>query len=304
MTMMQKGLNASKKAWAARQFSLPGIIFSLLFAVCLLSGTAAAEERLKHGLQAMTYDVYAGGFHVVAANLDVDLSKKNRYRLELGAHTRGFLGALAPWKGTFRTDGWYEAKTGKVQPQLHVSTTTWREDLEVKEYHYNKDGSFKEYRITDEHSDAEPRDVEKELTDNSTDALTATLAVMQRISEDGQCEGSSEVFDGKRRYRMIFVHQENVELQSSRYNVYNGPATECTVEVEPMAGLWHKKPRGWMSIQEQGRERGTMPTVWLAKIQPDGPAVPVKIRVKTEYGVLFMHLIGYKNGQTQLALKD
>jgi len=49
-----------------------------------------------------------------------------------------------------------------------------------------------------------------------------------------------------------------------------------------------------MSIQEQGRDRGTLPTVWVGKISEDGPAIPIKILVKTAYGSLFMHLAEYQ----------
>jgi len=248
-------------------------------------------------LQEMSYDVYAGGFHVVAANLDVDLSKTGRYSLELSAHTRGFLGSLAPWEGTFETHGWYDQKSKKAQPELHKSTTIWRDEPEVKEYLYNRDGSFKEFLVTDKHVDQDVRDVSEDLTQETIDALTATLDVMQAIAEGGKCEGSDEVFDGKRRFKLVFEHQEDVMLESSNYNVYEGPASKCTVEVVPMGGDWHKKPRGWLSIQEQGRDKGTMPTMWMAQIDPDGPAVPVKIMVKTDYGALIMHLTGYQNGQ-------
>ena len=252
----------------------------------------------------MAYDVYAGGFHVVKASLDVDLSKNGRYNLELDAHTRGFLGKLAPWEGVFETNGWYNAKTGQARPEMHRSTTTWRDEEEIKTYLYNKDGTFKDYTIKEHDKPLRKPEPEKILTENSTDALTGTLAVMDSLAAGQSCTGSSEVFDGNRRYRMIFKEQRRVELKASRYNVYEGPAIECTVEVEPMAGKWHEKPRGWMSIQEQGREHGTMPTVWMAQISKDGPAVPVKIRVKTDFGVLFMHLTGYQNGQAKLALKD
>ncbi len=275
---------------------MPVIIVS--FAV---SSQAAPAPK---NLQQMTYDVYAGGFHVVKANLDVDLSKKGRYELELGAQTRGFLGKLAPWKGTFETNGWNNEKTGTSRPEMHRSITTWRDEEETKTYLYNKDGTFKDYTIKEHDKPLQKPDPDKALTENSTDALTGTLAVMKALAKGEGCTGTSEVFDGKRRYKMIFKEQERVELKASRYNVYEGPAVQCTVEVEPAGGKWHKKPRGWMSIQEQGRERGTMPTVWMAQMSKNGPAVPVKIRVKTEFGVLFMHLTGYQNGQTRLALKD
>lgn len=228
------------------------------------------------------------------ATLDIDLRKTDNYTLNLDAKTRGFLGKVAPWSGTFRSEGWV-LKSGAYQPQKHISTASWRGEVDVKEYLYNKNGSFKSLRITDEHSDAELRDVGKELTDGTIDALTATLEVLKAYNTTGKCEGTSEVFDGKRRFKQIFVDKGEVDLKRSKFNLYEGKARECVVEVVPVAGKWHEKPRGWMSIQEQGRDRGLLPTVWIAKISEKGPAVPVKIRVKTAYGTLFMHLAEYKN---------
>lgn len=46
-----------------------------------------------------------------------------------------------------------------------------------------------------------------------------------------------------------------------------------------------------------------MPTVWFAQLDPNGPAVPVKIRIKSEYGAMFMHLVHYTNGTEFLSAK-
>lgn len=274
-------------------------------AIIISAGLSAPAYATEANLQKMEYDVYAGGFHVVEAHLDSDLSKVSRYRLELGAKTRGFLGDIAPWHGVFKTNGWYDNKTGAAQPEIHQSITTFRNEEEIKTYKYNKDGTFQEYSIKDPDpaNDGSPKPVANELTDNTTDALSATFAVMHKIAQTGSCEGSDDVFDGKRSYTLIFKEKGKSELKANNYNVYSGPATECTVEVKPGAGKWHEKPRGWMSIQEQGVERGKMPTVWFANMQEGGPAVPVKILVKTEYGALVMHLTAYNNGVKQLAMK-
>lgn len=265
-----------------------------------ISAPSFAQDIPKNK-QVIQYDVYAGGIHALQANLNLDLSKKDRYTTELSAKTFGLLGALAPWQGTFESHGW-KGKTNK--PELHKSTATWRDELEIKEYSYRKDGSFKEYRVTDEHSDRELREVDDELTQGTSDVLTGSLNTMQIIGAGNNCEGETEIFDGKRRYKMIFRHKKDVELEASRWNVYAGPAIECTVEVQPVAGKWHEKPRGWMSIQEQGRERGTMPTVWFANMTEGQPAVPVKIRVKTSYGTLFMHMTDYQAAGKKLTLED
>lgn len=242
----------------------------------------------------MVYEVYAGGIHAVQATLDMNIKPENRYSLELYAKTRGLLGKLAPWHGTFETHGWIMGD-GERRPEQHKSTATWREETEVKDYAYTKSGAFKSLTITDHDKKPEVQDIAADITQDTTDALTATLVMLENYNENGTCTGESKVFDGKRSFTQSFEHQENVALTASKYNIYDGPAAECTVEVIPLKGEWHKKPRGWMSIQEQGRAKGTMPTVWVAQMEEDAPAIPVKIRVKTDYGTLFMHLAEYQN---------
>lgn len=268
----------------------------------VLAGTGAqAQERaaMPGKSQIMTYEVYAGGINAVRAELDVSFPAADRYNLALAARTKGFLGKIVPWQGTFETRGWLQNMN--KQPELHKSTAVWRGEEDFKEYYYGKDGKFQKL-VTMEPGMAAPasEEIASELVDGTIDALTATLQVMQHVAATGKCEGRNEIFDGKRRFALLFRHRAEEILQSSRYNVYKGPAARCDVEVQPVAGEWHKKPRGWMSIQEQGREKGSLPTVWMAKIDEDGPAIPVKIRVRTDYGVLFMHLVNYDSGNTHI----
>lgn len=263
-------------------------------------GTVPPAAAMAEHEQKMTYEVYAGGINAVEAELDVAYESKERYHMALAAQTRGFLRKLAPWSGIFETKGW-RMKDGSEAPETHRSSAVWRDEEEVKEYSYGKDGSFKGLRVVEKGEDKSEK-IDDELTQGTTDALTAMLEVMKKISAEGVCEGSSEVFDGDRRFEMIFVHEADEVLEATDYNVYKGPSVRCTVEVKPVSGKWHTKPRGWLSIQEQGREKGMLPTVWMAKIDEQGPAVPVKVRVKTDYGTLFAHLIAYKNGVKEFKL--
>ena len=250
----------------------------------------------------MIYEVYAGGIHAVQARLDIDMATQGRYSLTLGANTRGVLGSLAPWTGTFESHGWIR-EDGTLQPELHKSTAIWRGESEIKEYDYSREGVFKGLTVT-EGDKVKTEMPDAALTQGTTDVLSATLEVLRKVANGEACAGTAEVFDGDRRFRQIFAPAEAVTLEPSKYNIFGGQAEECTVEVVPVAGEWHEKPRGWMSIQEQGRERGTMPTVWMANMAPGAPAVPIKIRVKTEYGTLFMHLAEYRNnGQVVVAEK-
>lgn len=286
------------------------VVFSLFFAILLNFSPIYAEKSVKiaskahKNQQKVHYDVYAGGIHALQADLDVNLSNKSRYNLKLSAKTYGLLGKLAPWQGIFASEGW-KGKANKLhKPQSHTATTIWKDEEEIKKYNYNKDGTFKTYSLKDDRNDGSPRAVDDELTQGTMDVLTATLNTMELISGKNKCEGSTEIFDGKRRYELVFNYKKDVVLKSSRWNIYDGPAIECTVEVKPIAGKWREKPRGWMSIQEQGRERGKMPTVWFASVIEGQPAVPVKVLVKTSYGTLFMHMTAYEGGDTKIAQKN
>jgi len=253
--------------------------------------TAKAAEPSK---QHFVYQVYAGGIHAVEADVTMDVTPGGRYSLVLNAKTRGLLGSLAPWHGTFETHGWADKDTAR-QPEQHKSTTTWRDEEEIKDYLYHRDGQFKSLTIDEHDKPPAIQDIDPDLTAGTIDILTAALKVFENYNQEGACEGESKVFDGKRSFVQKFAHKAEVPLQSSKYNIYEGIAAECTVEVIPLKGKWYKKPRGWMSIQEQGREKGTMPTLWLASLSEGAPAIPVKIRVKTDYGTLFMHLTEYQN---------
>ena len=288
----------------------PAIIFSV---ICLMAvsagvfadqanGTVPPVASISGHEQKMIYEVYAGGINAVTAEMDVAYESKDRYHMSLAARTKGFLAKLAPWSGIFETKGWRK-EDGTDAPEMHRSSAVWRDEEEIKEYSYGKDGSFKGLRIIEEGKDKSEK-VDDELTQGTTDALTATLEVMKHIAAGGGCEGSSEVFDGDRRFELVFVHEAEEMLEETKYNVYSGPAVRCTVEVKPISGRWSTKPRGWLSIQEQGRDGGMLPTVWMAKIDETGPAVPVKVRVKTDYGTLFSHLIGYKNGTKEFSVKE
>jgi hypothetical protein len=283
-------------AWAASA-SRWRVFLSSVAVLAGLALAAPARADTPPGVQKMMYEVYAGGINAVSAELDVSMNPKDRYSVVLSAFTKGFLGALAPWKGTFETHGWVK-KDGVDQPEIHRSTATWRDEEEVKEYRYDRAGHFASYSILDADNKGRKETPDPELAEGTIDVMTAALDVMKDVGHGGTCAGESEIFDGKRRFKLTFKFDAEENLVATRYNVYEGPAQRCVIEVTPTAGEWHSKPRGWMSIQEQGRQRGDLPTVWFARLDPDGPAIPVKIRVKSEYGAMFMHLVNYDDGDS------
>lgn len=260
---------------------IPRILF--LFTVFFSSNISAQTREF-------TYQVYAGGLHVIEAKLNFDI-QNNNYDVMLNAHTRGWLSSLVPWNGTFKTNG--AANENVFVPKKHASSSSWRGEVEIKTFDY-KDNNLTSLTIQEIPNPAENIEIDQALTNNTTDLLSATLGIMKSIVKDGNCNGKSDIYDGKRRFELKFEDKGESELRKSRYNIFSGPARYCIVEIDPKGGRWHEKPRGWLSIQEQGRQKGALPAVWMAQVEGFAYAVPVKIRVKTDYGTLLMHLTDVK----------
>jgi hypothetical protein len=249
----------------------------------------AADKRI------MTYDVYAGGIHALDATLTISTNSKG-YDVHLESKTHGLLGKLAPWSGVFQTQGQFAA-SGDIYPIEHISQSTWKKETESKTFIYDGKGNFKSYRVTEGGKDTTPSNLDNSLTTETTDILSATLAMMRNFEKTPECKGDKLVFDGDRNFYLQFKDTKTENLQKNKYNIFDGEALFCTVEIKPHKGKWRKKPRGWLSIQEQGRQQNALPLIWFGKADNDekSPYIPVKIRVKTNYGTLFMHLTSYRH---------
>lgn len=237
-----------------------------------------------------SYVVYASGFRVLSANLTYREKANNHYQAILDTKTSGFLGWIVPWEGVFESQG-LRTNTG-FKTIKHYSSTVWRDEVETKTYSYNQDGSFAGLTIEGSAKAKEVKQIESVLADHTTDILSATLSAINAQN----CRLETDIFDGKRRFKTRYTKIKEGYLNSSNYNSYEGDAQLCEVEIEPISGKWHEKPRGWLSIQEQGRQKGALPSFWYASLidaQEETQAIlalPVKVIVHTKYGMLTMNL--------------
>lgn len=232
-----------------------------------------------------SYNVYAGGFLVVDATLDITVNESD-YRIFVDAKTDGWLGSMVPWLGSFETVGVRDGED--FRPTKHESIGIWSGEKAVKTYTY--EGTDLVSLVIDEHDKPpETPEILPELVNNSTDILTATLMMLRTADEEYSCDFSDHIFDGKRRFLLSYQDVEPAILRESSYNIYSGPARFCTVEITPDGGKWHQKPRGWLNIQEQGRQLGDLPSIWVAQ-HNELHAIPARIQVRTSYGTLVMHL--------------
>lgn len=243
------------------------------------------EEPRRLGL---TYDVYAGGFKALKAQLGLDLDK-HAYDMELAAQTQGFIGDLFPWSATYSTSG--HAQDGELIPTIYTSKSSWKKKVKFTEMSFDPKGNILKTTTQEGRKTTVNRDIKKELAQNAVDMLTGTLLMMQNAKNTEKCEGSFPVFDGKRRFNITLQDAGVEKLKKTDYSGFSGEALKCTVKVEPVAGFVEKdKRRGWMAIQNHTEERNKPPTLWLARLEENGPVVPVRMEIASSYGAVVAHL--------------
>jgi len=245
------------------------------------------QEPKKMGLK---YDVYAGGFQALSANLEMDLNKK-AYDIDLDAKTEGFIGSLFPWQATYSTSG--HSEKGVLIPTVSTSRSTWKKSVKTTEMAYDPKGTLLKTTTQADDKTTVQRDFKKELSQDAVDMLTGTLLMMQNAKNTQKCEGSFPVFDGKRRYNITLKDDGKEVLAKNKYSAFTGEALRCTLKVDPVAGFNDKdQKRGWMAVQNHTEARHKLPTIWLARLEDKGPIVPVRVEIASEYGAVVAHLTG------------
>lgn len=246
------------------------------------------NEPIQPKKMQLQYDVYAGGFKALNAELSLDLDKK-AYDMELSAQTQGFIGTIFPWRGDYSTSG--HSEKGSLVPSIYTATSTWRNKANTTEMSYDPNGRLLKTTQQEGTKTTVNRDIDENLSKDAVDMLTGTLMMFQSTKNKKTCKGSFPVFDGKRRFNIVLKDDGKEVISKNKYSTFSGEALRCTVKVEPVAGFKEKdQKRGWMAIQTHTEQHHKAPTIWLAKLEKTGPIVPVRMEIASDYGSVVAHL--------------
>lgn len=271
-------------------------IFTFTLLAFLSVNTGFAQDKLTkdapekpYAIKA-EYAVFASGFRTLAATANIREEREN-YATYVTIETDGLLGKLAPWNGILTSTGRFDEVTGQRLTSMHSFDNIWRGSNKRVEQHYDNAGRLIEIRTKEDNRPDEIKSPDPTLINGTTDILSAALEVSRIIKDTGSCNSSQAVYDGKRRFILSFKEKSREIINASKYTSFDGEAIKCVVEIEPDGGKWRDKPRGWMSIQEQSKKKGTPPLIWFGRATADSEVyIPVKLQVKTSYGTLMLHL--------------
>lgn len=247
--------------------------------------TAMAIALMAQGAQAetapvrATYEVYFGGLHILSAESEFTPAAGG-YALTARAETRGILGVLFDWRGETRSAGRYADL--RAVPGQHTSQG-WRDDeVRTVVIDYDPQGTVLSTSIDPPPDPDEVTDLPEDAAIGTIDPLSVIAQLAHAVSAGGSCDGEFAVFDGRRRYDLRITDQGRDDLPESDYAIFSGEVKACGIEYAMLGG--QRKERS--KYAKTARER----VVYVAHPIDGGPAMPVGLKIETDFGTLMAHL--------------
>ena len=268
-------------------------IFVLVFAIIFLipsaldAQPASPREHLPKLKPVMTtYDIYVGGLHFLTADI-LFQEESGRYKTHLHAHTAGYLYKLLKWDGDISSNG--RIKGDKFQPVKFRNLDMWKDKPKETDLVFDNKGDIKA-EFNPPNTDTGREIVTDQQKKGALDPITALLQMLGDVAVDDSCTLTVPVFDGKRRFDLLGEDKGMEMVNEKDYGVYSGRARKCSVDFNMIAGDWtdRKKNRFWEN--ENGEKGRAAFHIWLARVAPEMPELPVRLESTSPFGDIVAHL--------------
>jgi hypothetical protein len=261
-----------------------------VFAACSLlgalwSGQAAAEPSqlaaLTPGDRRVTLDyaVYIGGFRTIDIAFDARIGRGD-YRLKMDLTAEGLLNWVLEWSMSAYSEGRFGDKG--VIPVRAGHDSRWRGNMRRIRLDY-RGGGPPVTEIVPPPDEDDRRPVPVEARTGARDLAGAVLSTLFTVGATNGCTHSEPVFDGRRRFDLVFEQVGRERFVPGEYSPFRGEAVKCTLRIRRIAGFRLTTSRyRWMSTGQA--------VVWIGRPFPDAPPVPVRLEMDTMLGALRAHL--------------
>ena len=250
----------------------------LLFFVLLLKKSYALDLNKNLNFHIQYGNMQIGKFQVEIEN------KNNNIVLTAKSFSEGLISNLYNYQGNL----FYKSsiKNNKWLPEIYVT----KGNLNGKDIISKIDWTNKSKKFT-YHS--EPKlDLKKfykinpDSLTNTIDPITSIIKLIHNLKYNKTCDIKFRVFDGRRRYNLIFKDLEIHYLYRDRPRSYEGNVKVCGIKLIPIGG--HRIKSKWKPNQDKFEDIKIFFSV------SDNTIVPVRVSLKRWFGKIVARLI--KNG--------
>ncbi len=254
-----------------------------------LAAPALADDPPPKPAVGLDYKIYIGGLEALAANLTI-AADPARYDVEIKATTAGAIGRIFPWVIHIASKG--NVAGDHLQPVEHIQRTNFQGKDRSTTLVYDGHGGFLDRKVVPDPGEDQRDPVPPEQTRDTLDIVSGVLAGLRNVDRTGSCAGRVPVFDGRRRFDLIYSDDGHKMLEPSDVAPYGGDTLKCVVKVEPVAGFWRKNQKKFFTRKVDGEDQVVPIEVYIARVGAAHMEVPVRIESTSPFGPLVLNLQG------------
>ncbi len=199
-------------------------VFLSLFASFLTFPAQAVQ--VEHN-----FTVILGPFNASDTKFTYKIDKKN-YAIQSEVKTAGFFHTVYPFKAVYSTTG--KLKNNEFETTSYKYESQSRFNKRTKELVYNNQGQ-PIYRLSSKNDKTKKVEITPDINNkDTTDLQTVFAKLAKQYNEFKFCDSRMEVFDGKRRFDVIFKDEGKEDLTANEFSPYQGTAAKCSMYIDKL----------------------------------------------------------------------
>jgi len=227
----------------------------------------------------LAFDLYVGGIPLGKVAMSARFQGSD-YKAISTLETKGIVNAF--WQAKIETSSSGLASPGKVQPSLYDSFSQNRSpERRHATLTFGPDGP--KSVVADPPYGDNRYAVSEEQRKRTLDPLSAAVYLTSLpVSQGKPCEVVAPVFDGRRRYNLVFNYVKKADIHMDN-GLYSGPALVCEIHYKEIAGY----PQSVID----GKNKFPKMFAWVVQAKSGSDPsksymVPVRVWAETEYGIV------------------
>lgn len=174
------------------------------------------------------FEVSLGVFDAFQSQFEYGIDKNN-YHIDSKVNTQGALKMLYPFEAEYQSGGRIENE--KLVPQVYKYKAKSRSNVRTKELVYSKTG-VATYRISSKNGKENKVALKEEDKNQGTTDLQSVMAeLVMQYNTLRFCDSRMEVFDGKRRFDVIFTDETKEDIKTP---YHQGEAHKCAMYIDSL----------------------------------------------------------------------
>lgn len=176
--------------------------------------------------------VHIGPFDASRTSFEYNHSPKN-YLAKSEVLTFGVFDFLYPFKAEYLTSG-KVLNNRNLQTEIYKYKSKTRTTRRSKEMIYNEKG-LPIYRISSKNDKNKKVDIQQDpKNEGTTDLQTVFAQMAMQYNQLRFCDSRQEVFDGKRRFDVIFKDEGNEIITANEFSPFSGQAHKCSMYIDKL----------------------------------------------------------------------